>query len=208
MSNRKTVVADHLDSDLTKVADAIRAKTGTTEDLDFPSGFIDKLDNMQDFLVQRAMAKLTEYSSDAITGAMGTNAFANIPTLVSISLPNWTSGGAYAFQGCAALANVNCPGVKAIGEYCFANCKALARIELPSLTYLSSYAFTGCTALATVIIDKATVPTLQNVNAFNNTPIANGTGRIYVPSNMVDSFKAASGWSTYANQIVAITGNE
>ena len=40
MSNRKTVVADHLDSDLTKVADAIRSKTGTTEQLDFPDGFI------------------------------------------------------------------------------------------------------------------------------------------------------------------------
>ena len=46
--------------------------------------------------------------------------------------------------------------------------------------------------------------TLGGKGAFNMSPIASGTGYIYVPAALVDSYKAASNWSTYANQIRAI----
>ena len=46
--------------------------------------------------------------------------------------------------------------------------------------------------------------TLSNTNAFSSTPIASGTGYIYVPRALVDSYKAASKWSTYANQFRAL----
>ena len=46
--------------------------------------------------------------------------------------------------------------------------------------------------------------TLGNTNAFSNTPIKSGNGYIYVPAALVDSYKADSKWSTYANQIRAI----
>ena len=49
-----------------------------------------------------------------------------------------------------------------------------------------------------------TVVTLGSEDAFYFTPIEDGTGYIYVPSNLVDSYKSANGWSTYANQIRAI----
>lgn len=41
-------------------------------------------------------------------------------------------------------------------------------------------------------------------NLFNNTPIKQGLGWIYVPSNLVDSYKSATNWSAYADQIVSI----
>jgi hypothetical protein len=44
MSNYKKVDADQLDSDLTAVADKIREKTGVTDELAFPDGFVDALD--------------------------------------------------------------------------------------------------------------------------------------------------------------------
>lgn len=36
------------------------------------------------------------------------------------------------------------------------------------------------------------------------TPMKSGTGYIYVPAALVDSYKAATNWSTYADQIRAI----
>ena len=36
------------------------------------------------------------------------------------------------------------------------------------------------------------------------TVIASGTGYVYVPSALVNSYKSATNWSTYADQIRAI----
>ncbi|MBR3159229.1 MAG: hypothetical protein IKF14_09030 [Atopobiaceae bacterium] len=38
----------------------------------------------------------------------------------------------------------------------------------------------------------------------SDVPIAQGTGYVYVPSSLVDDYKVAGGWSTYAAQIRAI----
>ena len=38
----------------------------------------------------------------------------------------------------------------------------------------------------------------------SNCPIGQGTGYIYVPSALVNTYKSANYWSTYANQIRAI----
>lgn len=80
----------------------------------------------------------------------------------------------------------------------------LVKVILPKVTTFQSYAFYNCTKLAAVIIGTNSVPTLKNVNVFTNTLIASGTGYIYVPANLVDSYKTASNWSSYAAQIRAI----
>ena len=41
-------------------------------------------------------------------------------------------------------------------------------------------------------------------NVFKNTPIASGTGYIYVPRALVDSYKVATNWATYAAQFRAL----
>jgi hypothetical protein len=42
---------------------------------------------------------------------------------------------------------------------------------------------------------------LGNVNVFSSSAIANGTGFVYVPDNLVEKYKTATNWSTYASQI-------
>ena len=59
-------------------------------------------------------------------------------------------------------------------------------------------------AFTTLILRSETVATLPSTSAFSSTPIASGTGYIYVPRALVDSYKAASNWSTYANQFRAL----
>ena len=80
----------------------------------------------------------------------------------------------------------------------------LTKVVMPNMMTIQSYAFYNCTVLETVIIGTNAVATLKNVNCFNNTPIAKGTGYIYVPAGLVDAYKTANNWSNYASQIRAI----
>ena len=46
---------------------------------------------------------------------------------------------------------------------------------------------------------------LGGTGAFSNTPIGLGYGWSYVPADWVDTYKAASNWSTYAARIVSLS---
>lgn len=80
----------------------------------------------------------------------------------------------------------------------------LKKVTLTKVLTINSYGFYNCSGLETMIISATAVPTLKNVNVFTNTPIASGTGYIYVPADLVEEYKAASNWSTFADQIRAI----
>jgi hypothetical protein len=58
--------------------------------------------------------------------------------------------------------------------------------------------------LTTVILRSESLCTLENVSAFNGTPIASGTGCIYVPAALVNSYKTATNWSSFASKFRAL----
>ena len=115
-----------------------------------------------------------------------------------------TSIGVYAFQACSALTTASFQAATSIGNYAFQACSALTTVNFPAVTRISSDAFQACSKLTTLILRSGTMATLSNTSAFSNTPIASGTGYIYVPAALVDTYKAATNWTTYANQIRAI----
>ena len=115
-----------------------------------------------------------------------------------------TTVGDYAFYKCANLAKVELPAVTIVGESAFHSCTALTSVDLTSVTMIKAAAFNSARALNTFILRGAAVCNLWNTAAFDNSGIDNGTGYIYVPAALVDSYKAASNWSTYASQIRAI----
>ncbi len=104
-----------------------------------------------------------------------------------------------------SLETVNVPLCETIGGSCFKNDTALETLNFPCVTSIGTEAFSGCTSLTTIIFGAETVATLDNSNAFTNTPVASGTGYIYVPDELVNDYKAAQNWSTYANQIKPIS---
>lgn len=149
----------------------------------------------------------------------------------SASFPLATASPGFCFCGCGSLTSVSLPSVESMGNYCFQQCTSLTSIALPSLTTANSYAFTKsslakidisspCTfysyafsedsALTSLILrSSSSLCTLAGVNAFNSTPVANDTtadtvGYIYVPSNLIDSYKTADNWSTFADHFRAI----
>ena len=65
--------------------------------------------------------------------------------------------------------------------------------------------FNGLTALEKLIIRTPSVCSLANASALARTKIESGTGYIYVPDNLVDSYKTATNWSAYAAQIKPIS---
>ena len=130
--------------------------------------------------------------------------FYNCKALESGNFPNAASIGTSAFQYCDALKSVDFPIAQSVGQNAFFNCKALASAAFPRMTSIGVQAFRQALALTTLILSGDTVRALKAANAFASTPIESGTGYIYVPAALVDSYKAATNWSTYADQIRAI----
>lgn len=92
----------------------------------------------------------------------------------------------------------NC--VTSIGMMAFMSYNITSVIIGSNVTSISYYAFGGCMLLRSMTINATTPPTLAPF-AFDR--LENFT--IYVPSESVNTYKAASGWSDYADRIQAIT---
>ena len=59
--------------------------------------------------------------------------------------------------------------------------------------------------LHTLIIRTPAVCKMSFADNFANTPIASGEGYVYVPDELVEQYKVATNWTTYANQIKPIS---
>lgn len=151
-----------------------------------------------------------ELSSSITT--IGNYAFQNCINLAITNVPdNVTSLGTGAFKGCSKLTNIEVSAnVKTINSYTFQSCSNLQNVILKGeLSSIGNQAFNACPKLTQLVLPNIIkVPALNNANTFTDTPIASGTGYIYVPDDLVDSFKTTSKWSTYANQIKPISEME
>lgn len=133
----------------------------------------------------------------------GEGSFYSCTALISIDLPNVITIGAKSFYQCTNLKSVNCPNVETVGANAFQDCTSLSSVDFKNLGTMGASAYVGCSALETVIIRSATL-CAGSSNMFRATKIASGGGYIYVPAALVDSYKTATRWSTYANQFRAI----
>ena len=121
--------------------------------------------------------------------------------------------GSFAFDSYDSLKGdlVVPEGVVEIQNSAFVNCSGITNIILPT-TLTSIYAnlnsfrnmypsFYGCSALESITIQASAPPTLDGSSAFSD---LDSLSHIYVPAEAVDAYKAASGWSDYADLISAI----
>ncbi len=154
--------------------------------------------------------KLTAYGS-------GGYQFAYCSKLTTINLPSGC--GQHMFEYCTGLVNAVLRGSATWNSYGFSGCTNLEVVDT-SVTALKTYEFSGCTKFKTLILRRtASAATLSNINTFNETPFASGGtgGTLYVPSALIDTYKAAARWTTlfgdsraegYANnQILPIEGS-
>lgn len=196
---------------LTNIADAIRSKGGTTNQLTL-AGMVDAINAIQtdeNEIVQFIENKITNFSNEELT-AISDYGFAGKDNIQSLYIPNVVSVGGYAFDGCETITEIHFEKHITFKSekrpyMALKGAQNVVKIEFnDGFTILMSYVFYNMTNLKAVIIRGDNVSQLNNGNNFNGSSIANGTGYIYVPAVLVDQYKAATNWVTIADQIRAI----
>ena len=146
---------------------------------------------------------ITSISINTLT-EIGSRALIDRESLENIDFPNVVKVGDMAVCSCYSLKKVNLPNCSIFeGEMNFAYCDTLQSIDLPKVERMGYAVFEGCLNLTSVTIRTPFVCISGN-SLFYETPIAEGNGYIYVPADLVDSYKSATNWSLYADQIRAI----
>ena len=148
-------------------------------------------------------ASITQISLPYLTYFAGFETFAGCSNLISVSLPVCDDIGAQTFESCTSLSDIYIPNCKTVGAAAFRNCEMLQNISLPVCDYIGLSAFSN-TKLDSIVLGSTSVCSLNNINALGNTPIASGTGSIYVPASLVNVYKSAKNWSVYSSRIFPI----
>ena len=160
--------------------------------------------------------------------SIGGSPFNNCYALASITIPNGvTSIGGTMCANCTRLASITIPGsVTNIGQSAFTNnyalksitiadgvsslamgmfgsCYSVALIVVPnSVASIGGSAFSNCSGVSLYdFTAAASVPALSTSSVFSGIP---EDCQIRVPASLVDEWKAATNWSTYADHIVGV----
>lgn len=206
MAFDKVIDSAQLDADLTSIADAIREYPKNTGRLPFPDSFSSAIRKIVSDLIGMIDATATEIIiPNGVTSIRG-SAFMHMSNITTVTIPDTVASiGSSAFFACTKLKSVKLPSAtKVIGSQMFFINYELSMVDSYVQNIKDSQVFWGCSKLNLILRDTETVCTLGNTNSFDESAIAKGTGYIYVPSALVDSYKAATNWSTFAAQICAI----
>lgn len=219
MATYKAVNVDQLDADMTALANTIRTKGGTSGELAWPEGYQAAVNAIEtgggnevlDALIAR---RITEISSEVDN--VGGHAFRDCMSLISARFPKAGRVGISSFEGCTYLSEAYFPSAINVSSYAFSGCYRLEIVDLHEVTSISNRVFNNCYSLVSLILRTSSVCALGNADAFTKcyhilgtvnatyNPDGKKDGYIYVPSALVDSYKAATNWSTYADQIRAL----
>ena len=150
----------------------------------------------------RGLSKLKTVNLPEAT-SIGNYAFYYCTAMTTINAPKVTSLGTYSFYNCGAIKSVNFPLATSIAQNSFYSCGTLERADFGVAGTINQAGFAYCSNLKTLILRKTgTICKLATAtNAFQGSAIANGTGYVYVPDDLVETYKSATNWSNYASQI-------
>lgn len=161
-----------------------------------------------------AIKEYALYGCKNVTSAVFPNAtkiegyaLAYMDNLATASFPNVSTAttAGYQFVYCSKLKTITIGALLAVQQYMFNACTALEKIDLPIVSSIAGSSFRYCNALTAIILRRTSgVVSLAGTSALSNTPIASGDGYVYVPAALVDSYKVATNWVTYAAKIRAI----
>lgn len=144
--------------------------------------------------------------------SIGQYSFANCDGMETFTAPGAISTlGTYTFNGASghvmALRECHMPNLGTgialnlnWGATTAANaCQHLEVCDIGKAKSIAANTFANCYKLQTLIMRRTSITTCANVSAFLNTPLRGRSGltaEIYVPEALIDSYKAASVWTT------------
>lgn len=158
--------------DLTAVADAIRAKSGGSESLEFPDGFVSEVGSISG----GGSVTLADLASHAmpvgevdITGLTFVEyAFANCPNITSV-VGSGTFNRGYLFYGCSGIRKVHVSLTDSYSSNFFTGCISMTVAVMQQTQQGGTAFFNGCKALEIADLD---VYQLRNNYFYNNTNLA------------------------------------
>lgn len=221
------------ESTLSSIGNAIRAKTGKSELIN-PANMPTEISSIttggsgadENEIISKFVTG-ESYSGEFINNKIDYiryGAFAQTH-ITKVDCPKVEVINGYAFNNCTKLTSINFPKVIQMKGYCFSFCTSLIEAKFQSPISIEAYIFYNASklqkcdfnvftiymntftfsALDTLILRRSEKITyLNSKNAFAGTPIAKGTGYIYVPAALIDEYKTATNWVTFASQFRAI----
>lgn len=219
MANVKVVNADLLDADLLAVANAIRGKTGTSEQIQWPDGYVTAIGEIktEDHANEDALLSGTlsgHYRNERVT-SLRTFIFGYDKNLVIADFPKVETIGGSAFNNAAALEEGYFPCLEKFASTAsFSGCTSLKMLDIGNVATVYASTFNNCKVLNILILRRNSLSSLGNLNAFTGTPFAQGGvgGKIYVPSALIETYKTATNWSVLYGygtcEFVALEGSE
>lgn len=118
-------------------------------------------------------------------------------TLTSFEDNGVTKIGAWCLRYHTSLTDVTLSQCKSVESYGLASCTNLEVVDMLGTGTIASNAFDGDTKLAHLLLRGESKTTLSSTNAFQTTPIFLGNGAIYVPSNLLATYKADTYWKNF-----------
>ncbi len=149
-----------------------------------------------------ALGGLTEYSIPNVVKIIDFCAFSGYKNIKKFTIPNSVvSIGDGSFSYCTSLQDITIPdSVTEIVGGSFFNCTSLTSAILSkNLTKIGDATFMNCSKLKNIYCSAVTPPQCGK-DLFEGVTT---DFKIYVPASSVSAYKSASGWSTYADAIVA-----
>ena len=210
------------DTDLTAVANAIRAKSGGSAALAFPAGFVSEIGNIPSGGGE--LSPTDWFTGDvpekAIIGDVlprGANAFEYAPfKVIRWELTTNTASRittAYIFSHTDAEVLVMPYYTGTFDNlYVFRDSKKLKVLDT-RMTNFNNTICNGCSVLDTIILRSPTLARMGDVNALGGTSFdSNGSGgTLYVPQALISTYQSATNWSKILgytnNQILPIEGS-
>ena len=133
---------------------------------------------------------LTDFACNGALTTLGDGAFSSSSSLPAMRLAR------------AELPNMAVASLgTALGSSTAANaCQNLEVLDLGFTAAIAANALANCRKLSTLVLRKSdAICSLADVSAFTNTPMRgyqSRTGTIYVPQALIETYKAATNWST------------
>lgn len=182
-------------------------------------------------LKEVVMPKLTTIGGYAFSGcaelesldmtlveSVGDNTFDGCKKMKAAILPKLANNlPGYAFNNCMMMTECQIPKCTEIGDKAFGSCYRLKEIYLPRVSIINANGFYTCGSMTAVVLSNTdAVVTLKNTSAFKNCYHFTGTkqsswnpsglkdGYFYVPAALIEDYKVATNWSTYATQFRAL----
>ena len=149
-------------------------------------------------------SKLTNVNIANAEILSGTAMFA-LSNIKHIDISKVTILGRQIFYG-TPIEKIILPNAISIGAGCFYSCSNLIYAEFGKAVSIGNTVFrkSGLKTLVLRATDGLASLASSATYVLGETPIISGTGYIYVPSALIDSYKTATNWTTCASQFRAL----